>query len=46
MPVLVDTGVLFALADADSLAHETMGARIADLSETTVLPATMLPEFG
>jgi predicted nucleic acid-binding protein len=45
VPVLVDTSVLFALADADSLAHETVRACVSALSETIVVPVTVLPEL-
>lgn len=45
VPVLADTSVLFALADADSLAHDTVRACVADLRETIVLPVTVLPEL-
>lgn len=44
MPLLVDTGVLYALADADDAWHERCRKFIAKEREALVVPVTVLPE--
>jgi predicted nucleic acid-binding protein len=45
MAAVADTSALFALADADSLAHEPVRACMTRLRETIILPLTVLPEL-
>jgi predicted nucleic acid-binding protein len=42
--VLVDTGGLYALADADSEAHEAVRAYLEQSDEVLLVPVTVLPE--
>ena len=44
MAVLVDTGVLYALADADDRWHEPAREWLAKASELLIVPVTVLPE--
>lgn len=44
MAVLVDTGVLYALADRDDRWHRACVAWLEGLSETLLAPVTVLPE--
>jgi predicted nucleic acid-binding protein len=44
MPLLFDTGPLYALADADDAWHERMTDFIAGRDETILVPVTILPE--
>ena len=46
MAILVDTGVLYALADADDGWHERSRAWLADVAELLVAPVTVLPEVA
>jgi predicted nucleic acid-binding protein len=46
MPVLVDTGILYALADEDDDWHERARAWLDDQSELLVVPVTVLPEVA
>ena len=45
MAVLVDTGVLYALADADDAWHERARDWIDDTNELLIVPVTVLPEI-
>jgi predicted nucleic acid-binding protein len=45
LPLLVDTGALFALADADDAAHARVRDFIGTVSEELVVPVTILPEI-
>jgi predicted nucleic acid-binding protein len=44
MPLLVDTGVLYALADADDAWHERCRKFMAKEKEALLVPVTVLPE--
>jgi uncharacterized protein len=44
MPLLFDTGPLYALADADDAWHERVRDFIADRDETLLVPVTVIPE--
>ena len=44
MAVLVDTGILYALADADDRWHDEARAWVEDLSELLIATVTVLPE--
>jgi uncharacterized protein len=44
MAILVDTGVLYALADADDEWHERSRRWLEDLRELVLAPVTVLPE--
>jgi len=44
MPVLVDTGVLYALADRDDAWHMRALAFLDDNSELLLVPVTVIPE--
>lgn len=46
MPLLVDTGVLFALADAGDAWHVRARKYIESSSETLLVPVTVLPEIA
>ena len=46
MPLLVDTGVLFALADASDAWHRKTRAFLAASHETLLVPVTVLPEVA
>jgi predicted nucleic acid-binding protein len=46
MAVLVDTGVLYALADADDGWHERSRRWLEDLRELVLAPVTVLPEVA
>ena len=42
--VLVDTGILYALADIDDAWHESVKEFLQTITETLVVPVTVLPE--
>jgi predicted nucleic acid-binding protein len=42
--VLVDTGILYALADIDDAWHESVKEFLQTMTETLVVPVTVLPE--
>lgn len=44
MPLLVDTGALYALADADDLWHERLKEFLSSRRESLLTPCTVLPE--
>ena len=44
MPLLVDTGVLYALTDRRDAWHERVRAYLADYAGTLLAPVTILPE--
>jgi predicted nucleic acid-binding protein len=44
MPLLVDTGALYALADADDAWHERMSNFLAGERQTLLTPSTVIPE--
>ena len=44
MPLLVDTGPLYALADRDDAWHESVRAFFSDQGQTLLVPITVLPE--
>jgi uncharacterized protein len=44
MPLLVDTGVLYALADRRDAWHERVRAYLRDHPDTLLAPVTILPE--
>jgi uncharacterized protein len=44
MPLLVDTGALYALADADDAWHRRMSDFLAHERQTLLAPATVIPE--
>ena len=44
MAVLVDTGVLYALADADDRWHERARSWLDDVRDLLLVPVTVLPE--
>ena len=46
MAVLVDTGILYALADADDRWHEPASAWLDDVSELLIVSVTALPEVA
>jgi predicted nucleic acid-binding protein len=46
MPLLVDTGILFALADAGDAWHERARRYIETSGETLLVPVTVLPEIA
>jgi predicted nucleic acid-binding protein len=46
MAILVDTGVLYALADADDGWHERSRRWLEDLRELVLAPVTVLPEVA
>jgi predicted nucleic acid-binding protein len=46
MPLLVDTGILFALADAGDTWHERARGYIETSGETLLVPVTVLPEIA
>jgi predicted nucleic acid-binding protein len=46
MAVLVDTGILYALADADDRWHEPASAWVEGLSELLIVSVTALPEVA
>jgi uncharacterized protein len=46
MAILVDTGVLYALADADDGWHERSRHWLEDLRELVLAPVTVLPEVA
>ena len=46
MAVLVDTGILYALADADDRWHEPATAWLEDFSELLIVSVTALPEVA
>ena len=45
MPVLVDTGVLYAAADTDDGWHKRVRAWLETLREPLLVPVTVLPEI-
>jgi predicted nucleic acid-binding protein len=46
MAILVDTGILYALADADDRWHEPANAWLGDVSELLIVSVTALPEVA
>jgi predicted nucleic acid-binding protein len=46
MAVLVDTGILYALADADDRWHAPANAWLEDVSELLIVSVTALPEVA
>jgi hypothetical protein len=46
MAVLVDTGILYALADADDRWHDPASAWLDDVSELLIVSVTALPEVA
>lgn len=46
MAVLVDTGVLYALADADDAWHERARAWLEDQTDLLIAPVTVVPEVA
>ena len=46
MAVLVDTGILYALADADDRWHEPARRWLATTSDLLIVPVTVLPEVA
>ena len=46
MPVLVDTGILYALADADDAWHARARTWLAAVSGLLIVPITVLPEVA
>ena len=46
MAVLVDTGILYALADADDRWHDPASAWLEDVSELLIVSVTALPEVA
>ena len=46
MAILVDTGILYALADADDAWHVRARALIEDTGDLLIVPATVLPEVA
>jgi predicted nucleic acid-binding protein len=46
MAVLVDTGILYALADADDRWHAPASAWLDDMSELLIVSVTALPEVA
>ena len=46
MAVLVDTGILYALADADDRWHDPATAWLEDFSELLIVSVTALPEVA
>lgn len=44
MPLLLDTGVVYALADRDDAWHERVRRFLASRPETPLVPVTVLPE--
>ena len=46
MAILVDTGILYALADADDRWHQPANAWLQDVSELLIVSVTALPEVA
>ena len=46
MAILVDTGILYALADADDAWHGRARAWIEDTGDLLIVPVTVLPEVA
>ena len=46
MAILIDTGILYALADADDRWHEPARAWVEDVSELLIAAVTVLPEVS
>jgi predicted nucleic acid-binding protein len=46
MPLLVDTGVLYALADRHDDWHARVVSYLADVEESLVVPVTVVPEVA
>ncbi len=46
MAILVDTGVLYALADADDRWHERARSWLDDVRDLLLVPVTILPEVA
>ena len=46
MPLLVDTGVLFALADRSDAWHRKARTLVASTRDTLLVPVTVLPEVA
>ena len=42
--ILVDTGILYAMADMDDAWHESVKAFLDDLKDVLLVPVTVLPE--
>ena len=43
-PVLVDTGILYAIADRDDAWHESVKAYLESQTDSLLVPVTVLPE--
>jgi predicted nucleic acid-binding protein len=43
--ILVDTGILYAMADIDDAWHESVKAFLLDTTDTLFVPITVLPEI-
>ena len=43
-PVLVDTGILYAIADCDDAWHESVKAYLESQTDSLLVPVTVLPE--
>jgi predicted nucleic acid-binding protein len=43
--VLVDTGILYAMADLDDAWHEPVKAFLENITDSLVIPVTVLPEI-
>ena len=46
MPLLLDTGVLYALADADDAWHQRARAHLEENRDLLLVPVTVLPEVS
>ena len=46
MPVIVDTGILYAAADVGDAWHERVRAWLDDMSEPLIAPITVVPEVA
>jgi predicted nucleic acid-binding protein len=44
MPLLLDTGIVYALADADDAWHERARAYLEDAGELLLVPVSVVPE--
>ena len=43
--ILVDTGILYAMADIDDTWHESVKIFLQNITETLIIPITVLPEI-